>query len=99
MMERQWRGVLIWSVIGLAVSWYALIGAVQTVYRWFPNEPVTLLLGCGLTVISLVGLVRASRRGPWWGLIPATVSVIAVAWGLVADSTLLLLGLTIPGFY
>ena len=98
-MKRQSRRVLIWSLIGLAVSWYAIIGAVQTVYRWFPHEPVTLLFGFGLTVISLVGLVRAGKRGPWWCLIPATVSAIAVALGLVADSTLLLLGLTIPGFY
>ncbi|HJE87265.1 MAG TPA: hypothetical protein K8U88_06725 [Levilactobacillus hammesii] len=50
-------------------------------------------------MISLVGLVRAGKCGPWWCLIPATVSAIAVVLGLVADSTLLLLGLTIPGFY
>ncbi|WP_341778857.1 hypothetical protein [Levilactobacillus sp. HBUAS70063] len=98
-MSRQSWHVIAWSLVGIAVSWYALIGAVQTVYRWIPHEPVTLLFGCGLTVISLIGLVRSGKRGPWWCLIPATVSVIAVGLGLVADSTLLLLGLTIPGFY
>lgn len=98
MRREQWR-VLSWSLVGFVVSWYALVGAVQTIYQWFPHEPMTLLFGFGLTVISLVGLVRTSRKGPWWCLVPATVSAIAVILGLVADSTLLLLGLTIPGFY
>ncbi len=98
MRREQWP-VLGWSLIGFIVSWYALVGAVQTVYRWFPHEPVTLLFGFVLTVISLVRLVRSAKKGPWWCLVPATVSVIAVVLGLVADSTILLLGLTIPGFY
>lgn len=98
-MRREQLRVLGWSLVGFVSSWYALIGAVDTVYRWISNEPLTLLFGFALTVISLIGLVWSSRRGPWWCLVPVTVSAIAVILGLVADSTLLLLGLTIPGFY
>ncbi|AYM02496.1 hypothetical protein [Levilactobacillus yiduensis] len=93
------RNVLLWSVGGAAASWIAIAGAFDQLYLLIPNEPLTLALGLTLTVISLYGLVRSARRGPQWGLVPATVAIIAVIAGIVTDGSLLALGLTIPGFY
>jgi len=90
---------LSWCVIGIIASWVAVMGSVGTLYRYFPNEPLTLTFGLALTVISLIGIVRSARRGPWWCLIPTTVVAIAATIGIITDSTLLLLGLTISGFY
>ncbi|MFC6261684.1 hypothetical protein [Levilactobacillus fujinensis] len=90
---------LSWCVVGSFASWVAVRGAVDVLYRYFPNEPLTLTFGLALTVISLIGIVRSARRGPWWCLIPTTVVAIAATIGIVTDSTLLLLGLTISGFY
>lgn len=93
------RIVLLWSLGGAVASWVAIAGAFNQLYLLIPNEPLTLALGLGLTVISLYGLVHSARRGPRWGLIPATVAMIAVIAGIVTDGSLLALGLTIPGFY
>jgi len=93
------RLVLEWSFIGAVASWVAIAGAFDQLYLVIPNEPLTLTLGLGLTVISLYGLVHSARRGPRWALIPATVAIIAVIAGIVTDGYLLALGLTIPGFY
>ncbi|MFC6206987.1 hypothetical protein [Levilactobacillus tongjiangensis] len=89
----------IWLGFGALASWVALSGAFNSLYQLFHNEPETLTLGLGLTVISLVGIVHFARRSPWWCLVPATCLAILVTAGMVADSTVLLLGLTIPGFY
>ncbi|WP_125544664.1 hypothetical protein [Levilactobacillus lindianensis] len=98
-MPKALRQLIFWWVMGGAVSWYAIVGSVTVVYRIFSNEPVTLSVGIGLSVISLIGLSRAAKRGSAWGLVPSTVIAIALLLGLVADATLLGLGATIPGFY
>lgn len=93
------KAVLGWSLGGVVASWVAIAGAFDQLYTLIPNEPLTLALGLTLTVISLYGLVRSARRGPQWGLVPATVASIAVVAGIVTDGSLLALGLTISGFY
>ena len=97
-MKAGWA-VIGWIIFGGVASWVALVGCLDQIYRVIPSEPLTLAFGLGLTVISLVGIVHSARRGPWWCLVPATVAAMAVIAGVITDSTLLLLGLTIPGFY
>ncbi|WP_261809569.1 hypothetical protein [Levilactobacillus humaensis] len=98
-MSKALRQLAFWWVMGVVVSWYAIVGSVTTGYQIFSSEPVTLSIGIGLTVISLIGLSRAAKRGSAWSLIPSTVITIALILGLVVDATLLGLGMTIPGFY
>lgn len=98
MTKQSWR-VVGWCVLGLIAGRIAILGAFDRLYWIFSNEPLTLALGLGLTVISLYGLVDSARRGPQWCLVPATVTAVIVVLGLITDITVLALGLTISGFY
>lgn len=96
--RQQWRG-LVWGLVGLLMGIFALNGAMGWAYRMIGQEPVTLSLGLGGCVISLIGIVKAFPHQSGWWLAWLVVATWVAGLGALADGLLLWFGQTVSGFY